>query len=57
MRLTEIGFDEKTLEVGDLGQAIGAYEARDRTRMEIWLRHFGRKIGEMDQGMIGFCVV
>ncbi len=57
MRLTEIGFDEKTLEVGDLGQAIGAYEARDRTRMEIWLRHFGRKIGEMDQGMIGFYVV
>ena len=45
MRLTEIGFDEETPEVGDLGQAIMAYEARDRTRTKIWLRHFGKKIG------------
>jgi 2,4-dienoyl-CoA reductase-like NADH-dependent reductase (Old Yellow Enzyme family) len=45
MRLTEIGVDEETLEVGDLRQAIVAYEARDRTRTEIWLRHFGKKIG------------
>ena len=44
MRLTEIGVDEETSEVGDLGQAIVAYEARDRTRTEIWLRHFGKKI-------------
>ena len=45
MRLTEIGFDEETSKVGDLGQAIMAYEARDRTRTKIWLRHFGKKIG------------
>jgi|TARA_B110000908_G_scaffold62549_1_gene75901 2,4-dienoyl-CoA reductase-like NADH-dependent reductase (Old Yellow Enzyme family) len=45
MRLTEIGVDEETPEVGDLEQAIMAYEARDRTRTEIWLRHFGKKIG------------
>ncbi|MFT5800102.1 MAG: 2,4-dienoyl-CoA reductase-like NADH-dependent reductase (Old Yellow Enzyme family) [Candidatus Azotimanducaceae bacterium] len=45
MRLTEIGVDEETPEVGNLGQAIMAYEARDRTRTEIWLRHFGKKIG------------
>ena len=45
MRLTEIGFDEETSKVGDLGQAIMVYEARDRTRTKIWLRHFGKKIG------------
>ena len=45
MRLTGIGVDEETPEVGDLEQAIMAYEARDRTRTKIWLRHFGKKIG------------
>lgn len=40
MRLTEIGADRETPVFGDLGQAIGDYEARDKTRTEIWLRHF-----------------
>lgn len=41
MRLTDIGADRETPVFGDLGQAIGDYEARDKTRTEIWLRHFG----------------
>ena len=40
MRLTEIGSDKDTPDVGDLGQAIRDYEARDKTRTEVWLRHF-----------------
>ncbi len=40
MRLTEIGADKKTRVFGDLGQAIRDYEARDKTRTEVWLRHF-----------------
>ncbi len=40
MRLTEIGADNKTSDVGDLEQAIRDYEARDQTRTEVWLRHF-----------------
>lgn len=40
MRLTEIGADSETPVVGDLGQAIRDYDARDKTRTEIWLRHF-----------------
>ncbi len=40
MRLTKIGADKETLEFGDLGKAIEDYEARDKTRTEIWLRHF-----------------
>jgi len=40
MRLTEIGADKETLEFGDLGKAIEDYEARDKIRTEIWLRHF-----------------
>lgn len=40
MRLTDIGADKETLDVGDLGQAIGDYEARDAIRTEIWSRHF-----------------
>ena len=40
MRLTEIGADKETPEFGDLGQAIRDYEARDKARTEIWLRHF-----------------
>ncbi|MEM5477949.1 NADH:flavin oxidoreductase/NADH oxidase family protein [Pacificibacter sp. AS14] len=42
MRLTEIGADEETDNVGDLGQAIHAYEARDNVRTEIWSCHFNR---------------
>ena len=40
MRLTEIGADIKTQDFSDLGQAIQDYEARDKTRTEVWLRHF-----------------
>jgi len=40
MRLTEIGADKETPVVGDLGQAIRDYEARDKTRTEVWLRRF-----------------
>ena len=40
MRLTEIGADNETPDVGDLGQAIRDYETRDQTRTEVWLRHF-----------------
>ena len=41
MRLTEIGADQETSDVGDLGQAIRDYDARDKTRTEVWIRHFG----------------
>ncbi len=44
MRLTEIGADKETSAIGDLGQAIMDYEARDKSRTEIWLRHFNSKI-------------
>jgi len=40
MRLTEIGADKETPVFGDLGQAIRDYEARNRSRTRIWLRHF-----------------
>jgi 2,4-dienoyl-CoA reductase-like NADH-dependent reductase (Old Yellow Enzyme family) len=40
MRLTEIGADKETDDIGDLGQAICDYEARDSIRTEIWSRHF-----------------
>lgn len=41
MRLTEIGADIETSEVRALEQAIQDYEARDKARTVIWLRHFG----------------
>ena len=44
MRLTEIGADKETSVVGDLGQAIRDYEARDKTRTEVWLRHFANDV-------------
>jgi len=40
MRLTQIGADEETQEFSDLRQSIEGYEARDKSRTEIWLRHF-----------------
>lgn len=42
MRLTEIGADNETGFVGDLGQAIQNYHARDDIRTEIWSRNFER---------------
>jgi len=44
MRLTEIGADKETPVVGDLGQAIRDYEARDKARTEVWLRHFANDV-------------
>jgi 2,4-dienoyl-CoA reductase-like NADH-dependent reductase (Old Yellow Enzyme family) len=40
MRLTEIGVDREMPVFGDLGQAIRNYEARDKSRTEVWLCHF-----------------
>jgi hypothetical protein len=40
MRLTEVAEDRATLMAADLELAISQYEARDRDRTEIWLRHF-----------------
>jgi len=44
IRLTEIGADKETPVFGDLGQAIRDYEARDKTRTEVWLRHFANDV-------------
>ena len=41
MRLTEIGGDQETSDISELELAIQNYGARDKTRTEIWLRHFG----------------
>jgi hypothetical protein len=43
MRLTEISADKDTSEFSDLERAIRDYEARDKTRTEVWLRHFSRQ--------------
>ena len=40
MRLTDVGADKETDEVGDLSQAIHEYEMRDAQRTKIWTRHF-----------------
>ena len=44
MRLTEIGADKETPVFGDLGQAIRDFEAHDKTRTEVWLRHFANDV-------------
>jgi 2,4-dienoyl-CoA reductase-like NADH-dependent reductase (Old Yellow Enzyme family) len=50
MRLTEIGADKETPDFGDLGQAIRDNEARDKTRTDIWLRHFANDVvGKLKQ--------
>lgn len=41
MQLTKIGSDSETETVDDLDNAIRDYEDRDKTRTQIWLRHFG----------------
>lgn len=40
MRLAALGAGQGREPVGDLGQAIRAYEDRDRKRTEIWSQHF-----------------
>lgn len=42
MRLTEIGTDREPVAFGELEPAIRDYEARDKDRAKIWLRHFAR---------------
>jgi 2,4-dienoyl-CoA reductase-like NADH-dependent reductase (Old Yellow Enzyme family) len=44
MRLTEIGADKETPVFGDLGQAIRDYEARNKSRTKVWLRHFANDV-------------
>jgi hypothetical protein len=44
MRLTEIGADKDTPLFSDLGQAILDYEARDKIRTGVWLRHFSKQL-------------
>jgi 2,4-dienoyl-CoA reductase-like NADH-dependent reductase (Old Yellow Enzyme family) len=44
MRLSEIGADKETPVFGDLGQAIQNYEARNKSRSKVWLRHFGNDV-------------
>lgn len=40
MRLTDIGAEQETDAIGDLGQALRDYEARDKSRTKVWSRHF-----------------
>lgn len=40
MRLTDLGAGRAQAEFEDIGAAIAAYEARDRSRTEIWQSHF-----------------
>lgn len=44
MRLTEVAADKETTVLGDLGQAVRDYDARDKARTEIWLRHFANDV-------------
>ncbi|MEC5292458.1 NADH:flavin oxidoreductase/NADH oxidase family protein [Aurantimonas sp. C2-6-R+9] len=44
MRLTEIGEDRENEDLGDLQRAIRDYEARDKARTEVWLRHFANDV-------------
>ncbi len=50
MRLTAIGADSETPEFGDLEQAVMEYDARDRARTDVWLRHFGGDAAERTRG-------
>lgn len=43
MRLTEIGEDRETAEVGDLVEAVVAYEERDTARVALWNARFLEK--------------
>jgi len=42
MRLTAIGTNAETKDIGDLEAAISDYEARDKTRTQAWLNYFAR---------------
>ena len=44
MRLTEIGADKETPDFGNLERAIQDYDARDKTRTDVWLRHFANDV-------------
>lgn len=50
MRLTEIGADKETPDISNSRQAIRDYEARDKTRTEVWLRHFANDaVGKLEK--------
>lgn len=42
MRLTGIAGETETTDIGDLNDALRKYEARDKIRTDIWLRHFSK---------------
>lgn len=42
MRLTAIGSDAETDEIGALSDSIDVYESRDATRAQTWRRHFSQ---------------
>jgi hypothetical protein len=44
MRLTEVAADKETPAFGDLGQAIRDYDARNKSRTKVWLRHFANDV-------------
>jgi len=44
MRLTEIGEDRENSVVGDLAHAIRDYDARDKARTDVWVRHFANDL-------------
>ncbi|MGE6784459.1 NADH:flavin oxidoreductase/NADH oxidase family protein [Ensifer adhaerens] len=46
MRLAEIGADKERPDFAELGQAIRNYEAGNRSRTEVWLRHFSNESGQ-----------
>ncbi len=46
MRLAEIGADKETPDFAELGQAIQNYEAGNKSRTEVWLRHFSNESGQ-----------
>ena len=44
MRLTEIGENKENPVFGDLQHAIRDYEERDKSRADVWLRHFANDL-------------
>lgn len=48
MRLTALAAGTETPDIGDLAQTVVAYEARDKARSEVWLRHFGHPAAQSE---------
>lgn len=49
MRLAEIGADKETPDFGGLEQAILKYEAGNKSRTQVWLRHFSNASGHSQE--------